>query len=219
MSNTPTNTGGSELSTLLPLVQWWSSLGPRSGQCGLSPPGPSRAHSSALPQDMPLAEGRLPHSGGRAPAGHGGMSVAGGVRAAPEGGARRGPSISSSRSAAPQPRPAPSQQLLEPVGRAQKGSPWATEAAFVRANAPPQALGVSTLIGKARSQGAMRMSDDVHVVSARVQLVVRSDRLLSSPASSSSRMDSRPESAEGSLCGPERVQKHFCRPEGSLVSN
>ena len=166
MSNTPTNTGGSELSTLLPLVQWWSSLGPRSGQCGLSPPGPSRAHSSALPQDMPLAEGRLPHSWGRAPAGHGGMSVAGGVRAAPEGGARRGPSISSSRSAAPQPRPAPSQQLLEPVGRAQKGSPWATEAAFVRANAPPQALGVSTLIGKVRSQGAMRMSDDVHVVSA-----------------------------------------------------
>ena len=166
MSNTPTNTGGSELSTLLPLVQWWSSLGPRSGQCGLSPPGPSRAHSSALPQDMPLAEGRLPHSWGRAPAGHGGMSVAGGVRAAPEGGARRGPSISSSRSAAPQPRPAPSQQLLEPVGRAQKGSPWATEAAFVRANAPPQALGVSTLIGKVRSQGAMRLSDDVHVVSA-----------------------------------------------------
>lgn len=47
-----------------------------------------------------------------------------------------------------------------------------------------------------------------------VQLVVRSDRLLSSPPSSSSRIHSHLESAEGALCSPQCVQKHFCRREG-----
>lgn len=129
MNNTPTNTGLRALHSP-PSGPAVVELGPRGGQCGLSPPGPSRAHSWALPQDVPVAEGRLPHSGGRAPAGHGGGGgrLLGAVRAAPEGGARRGPSISSSRSAAPQPRPAPLQQLLEPARRAwgeraRKGGP------------------------------------------------------------------------------------------------
>lgn len=71
MNNTPTNTGLRALHSP-PSGPAVVELGPRGGQCGLSPPGPSRAHSWALPQDVPVAEGRLPHSGGRAPAGHGG---------------------------------------------------------------------------------------------------------------------------------------------------
>lgn len=63
------------------------------------------------------------------------------------------------------------------------------------------------------------MSDGVHVVSAQCPArgEIRQVIVVTTILITTHRLSSR--KRRGLLRGPERVQKHLCRPEGSLVSN